>query len=77
MLSQERSQKTWPRPVSTYLDWPRDLVKMHPEFSQLKEGEVLLTIEHCADCYEHEHLTHHKEEKYTEVSCCMWFDVLM
>lgn len=47
---------------------PVDLVHKWPEYRVMEEGDVVLTIEHCCNCFEHCEYTHHKEEHYKQVS---------
>jgi hypothetical protein len=47
---------------------PMNLVCRWPEYRVMEEGDVVLTVEHCCHCAEHELITHHKEEQYVQVS---------
>jgi ferredoxin-like protein FixX len=47
---------------------PMNLVCRWPEYRVMEEGDVVLTVEHCCNCAEHELITHHKEEQYVQVS---------
>jgi hypothetical protein len=44
-----------------------NLVCRWPEYRVMEEGDVVLTVEHCCNCAEHELITHHKEEQYVQV----------
>ncbi len=39
-------------------------VKQYKESAEVGEGEILVTIEHCTNCAEHQSNTRHIEEKY-------------
>lgn len=46
---------------------PINLVRRWPEYRVMEEGDVVLTVEHCCNCSEHDMCTHHNEEKYAQV----------
>ena len=46
---------------------PLNLVCQWPEYRVMEAGDVVLTVEHCCHCHEHERTTHHKEEQYFQV----------
>jgi hypothetical protein len=46
---------------------PLDLVRKWPEYRVMEAGDVVLTVEHCCNCHEHELYTHHKEQQYVQV----------
>lgn len=46
---------------------PQKLVAHWPEYNVMEEGDVVLTVEHCCNCHEHQDITHHKEEQYVQV----------
>ena len=47
---------------------PKSAIRTWPEYSYLGDGDVLFTIEYCSQCWKHEHLSHHNEDKYIQVS---------
>jgi hypothetical protein len=47
---------------------PLDLVRKWPEYRVMEAGDVVLTVEHCCNCHEHELYTHHKEQQYVQVT---------
>ena len=47
---------------------PLNLVCQWPEYRVMEEGDVVLTIEHCAHCRDHDEITHHNEQQYIHVS---------
>ena len=46
---------------------PLNLVRQWPEYKVMEAGDVVLTVEHCCQCHEHDMCTHHKEEQYVQV----------
>ena len=48
---------------------PMNFVRTWPEYSIIENDDVVVTIEHCWECWKHRDITHHNEEKYMEVSC--------
>lgn len=48
---------------------PMSFVRTWPEYSIIENDDVVVTIEHCWECWKHRDITHHNEEKYMEVSC--------
>lgn len=59
-------QKDRPLP-SRFQVLPMHVVRTWPEYKLLRAGDVLLTIEHCCNCHQHDSFTHHNEERYLSV----------
>jgi len=47
---------------------PMNFVRTWPEYSIIENDDVVVTIEHCWECWKHRDITHHNEEKYMEVA---------
>ena len=47
---------------------PQNVISRWPEYFRLKPLDVILTIEHCWCCHEHNEVTHHDEAKYRKVA---------
>ena len=47
---------------------PREAVRQWPEFRLMEEDDVIVTIEYCTKCEEHENSTRHDEEEYLDVA---------
>lgn len=47
---------------------PQNVIRKWPEYFRLKPLDVILTIEHCWCCHEHNEVTHHDESKYRNVA---------
>eukprot|EP01039_Chlorochromonas_danica_P007421 gene7421-8207_t len=65
-IEEERKPKRHHEIPNALVEWPKHLLHIWPEYDLLEEGDVLLTIEHCHSCSQHDEHTHHKEEKYIE-----------
>lgn len=47
---------------------PMSAVRRWREYSHMKDGDVLATVEYCCDCWEHDDYFHHDEKRYLQVA---------
>eukprot|EP01034_Spumella_vulgaris_P024357 gene24357-30686_t len=45
---------------------PKHLITTHSEYALMEVGDVVVTVEHCCDCCDHDWITHHDEQQYED-----------